>query len=63
MDQRSDRGQVNERPDTFDDAVSTKMARIWAEMWLEIVRSGVPKKVATKMMLTYLQATLAMLRS
>lgn len=53
---------MNEHPDTFDDAVSTKMARIWAEMWLEIVRSGVPKKVATKMMLVYLQTTLSMLR-
>ena len=53
---------MNEPHDTFDDAVSTKMARIWAEMWLEIVRSGVPKKVATKMMLAYLQTTLSMLR-
>jgi len=53
---------MEDTSDRFDDAVSTKMARIWAEMWMEIVRSGVPKKVATKMLLVYLQTTLSMLR-
>jgi hypothetical protein len=46
---------------SYNDAVSTKLAQIWAEMWLEMVRSGVPKKVATKFMLMYLRVTLGMI--
>jgi hypothetical protein len=49
--------------DTYNDAVSAKLAHIWAEMWLELVRSGVPKKDATKMMKVYLRTTLGMVRN
>lgn len=47
--------------DTYNDAVSTKLAQIWAEMWIEMVRNGVPPKVATKVLLRYLSITLGMI--
>lgn len=47
--------------DTFQIAVSIKMAQAWGEMWLAMVRAGVPRKAATKMMEVYLRETLGSL--
>lgn len=46
--------------ETYNDAVSIKLAQIWAEMWKALVNSGMPKREATKLMVAYLRVTLDM---